>query len=139
MSRRSKGIVELEWVCPNCDSRNRGSRKTCENCGAPQPENVKFQRASEEKLITDEKAVQAAKAGADIHCGFCGARNPATAKTCSQCGGDLAEGRKRQAGERLQAAPAQPKTVTCKNCGTENPGSERICSKCGSPLPGPEA
>ncbi len=139
MSRRSKGIVELEWVCPNCDSRNRGSRKTCENCGAPQPENVKFQRASEENLITDEKAVQAAKAGADIHCGFCGARNPVTAKTCSQCGGDLAEGRKRQAGERLQAAPALPRIVTCKNCGTENPGSERICSKCGSPLPRAEA
>jgi hypothetical protein len=139
MSRRTKGIVELEWVCPNCDSRNRGSRKTCENCGAPQPENVKFQRASEEKLITDEKAVQAAMAGADIHCGFCGARNPATAKTCSQCGGDLAEGKKRLAGERLQAAPSLPKTVTCKNCGTENPGSERICSKCGSPLPRAEA
>jgi len=135
MSRRSKGFVELEWVCPNCDSRNRGSRKTCENCGAPQPENVQFQRAAGEKIITDEKAAQAAKAGADIHCGFCGARNPATAKTCSQCGGDLAEGRKRQAGAVLQAAPALPKTVNCKNCGAENPGTERTCSKCGSPLP----
>jgi hypothetical protein len=40
-------------------------------------------------MVTDEKAVQAAQAGADIHCAFCGTRNPATAKVCSQCGADL--------------------------------------------------
>ena len=135
MNRRSEGFVELEWVCPNCNSRNKGSKKTCENCGAPQPPNVKFQRASDEKIITDEKSVEAAKAGADIHCGFCGTRNPANAKICSQCGGDLAEGNKRQAGQALDAAPATPKTVTCTNCRTENPGSSRTCSNCGSPLP----
>src|SRR5258706_5136568 len=135
MNRRSEGFVELEWVCPNCNSRNKGSKKTCENCGAPQPPNVKFQRASDEKIITDEQSVEAAKAGADIHCGFCGRRNPANAKICSQCGGDLAEGKKRQAGQALDAAPATPKTVTCTNCGTENPGSSRTCSNCGSPLP----
>ena len=133
--KTSKGFIELEWVCPNCDGRNKGSKKTCENCGAPQPDNVKFQRAADEKLITDEKVAGAAKAGADIHCGFCGTRNPATAVTCSQCGGDLKEGKARQAGQILQAAPPAPKIVTCTNCGTENPGSERICVKCGSPLP----
>ena len=85
-------FIELEWVCPNCDSRNKGSKKTCENCGASQPDNVKFQRAADEKIVTDEKAVEAAKAGADIHCGFCGTRNPGNAVTCSQCGGDLKEG-----------------------------------------------
>src|SRR3972149_1361732 len=133
--KESKGFVELEWVCPNCDSRNKGSKKTCENCGAPQPDNVKFQRAADEKLITDEKAAGAAKAGADIHCGFCGTRNPATAITCLQCGGDLKEGKARQAGQILQAGPAVPKVVTRTNCGPENPGSERVCLKCGSPLP----
>ena len=132
--KESKGFVELEWVCPNCDGRNKGSKKTCENCGAPQPDNVKFQRAMDEKVVTDEKSVQAAKAGADIHCGFCGTRNPVTAVTCSQCGGDLKEGKARQAGQILQAAPPAPKVVTCTNCGTENPGSERVCIKCGSPL-----
>jgi len=132
--KESKGFVELEWVCPNCDGRNKGSKKTCENCGAPQPDNVRFQRAMDEKVVTDEKSVQAAKAGADIHCGFCGTRNPVTAVTCSQCGGDLKEGKARQAGQILQAAPPAPKAVTCTNCGTENPGSERVCIKCGSPL-----
>jgi hypothetical protein len=130
----SKGFVELEWVCPNCEGRNKGSRKTCENCGAPQPENVKFQRAADEKLVTDENVAAAAKAGADIHCGFCGTRNPATAATCSQCGGDLAEGKKRQAGGLMQAAPTPPKAVNCTNCGFENPGTARTCKQCGAPL-----
>ena len=134
--KESKGFVELEWVCPNCDGRNKGSKKTCENCGAPQPDNVKFQRAADEKIVTDEKSVEAAKAGADIHCGFCGTRNPGNAVTCSQCGGDLKEGKARQAGQVLQEAPTTPlKAVTCTNCGTENPGGERVCTKCGSPLP----
>ncbi|MBL0346926.1 zinc finger protein [Candidatus Villigracilis affinis] len=68
--KQSKGFVELEWVCPSCDGVNKGSRKTCQACGAPQPDDVKFQRAADEKIITDEKVASAAKAGADIHCGF---------------------------------------------------------------------
>lgn len=136
MARKaSKGFVQLEWVCPNCDGRNPGSIKTCQNCGAPQPENVKFQRAADEKIVTDEKLVQAAKAGADIHCGFCGTRNPATATTCSQCGGDLKEGKARESGQILQAAPTPPKAVTCTNCGFENPGNATTCAQCGAPLP----
>jgi ribosomal protein L40E len=133
--KESKGFVQLEWVCPNCDGRNPGSIKTCGNCGAPQPENVKFQRAANEKVVTDEKLVQAAKAGADIHCGFCGTRNPATATTCSQCGGDLKEGKAREAGQILQAAPTPLKAVTCTNCNAENPGSANSCVQCGAPLP----
>ena len=132
--KQSKGFVELEWVCPSCDGVNKGSRKTCQACGAPQPDDVKFQRAADEKIITDEKVASTAKAGADIHCGFCGTRNPAAATNCSQCGGDLKEGKARQAGQVLQAAPAV-KIINCKNCGAENPSSERVCSKCGAPLP----
>ncbi|MBL8062213.1 MAG: zinc ribbon domain-containing protein [Anaerolineales bacterium] len=134
MQRKSKGFVELEWVCPNCNARNPGPVKTCSQCGAPQPENVQFQRKAEEKIITDEKSVAAARAGADIHCGFCGTRNPATATTCSQCGGDLKEGKARQAGQAMQAAPTPPKAVHCKNCGSENPGDSQTCSNCGAPL-----
>jgi ribosomal protein L40E len=133
--RESKGFVQLEWICPNCNGHNPGPVKTCNNCGAPQPENVQFQRAADEKIITDAKTAEAANAGADIHCGFCGTRNPATARICSQCGGDLKEGKARQAGQALQAAPTGPKVVTCTNCGTENPGSARVCKQCGSPLP----
>jgi len=134
MQKNSKGVVQLEWVCPNCNGRNPGPVKNCENCGAAQPDNVQFQRAAEEKLITDEKVVAAAKAGADIHCGFCGTRNPATALTCSQCGADLKEGKSRQAGQALKAAPTPPKVITCANCGSENPGSAKICTNCGAPI-----
>ena len=134
-SRRTLGYVENEWTCPNCNTRNQGSVKTCENCGAPQPENVQFELSSEQKFVADENKVKAAQAGADIHCGFCGARNPATAETCSQCGGDLKEGKARQAGRIMQAPPAQPKVINCNNCGTENPSSNSVCSNCGSPLP----
>ena len=135
----NRKFVELEWVCPNCDGRNKGSKKTCENCGAPQPDNVKFQRAADEKIVADEKTIEAAKAGADIHCGFCGTRNPGNAVTCSQCGGDLKEGKARQAGQILQAAPPPLKVVTCTNCGAENPGSARMCKECGAPIKQAEA
>jgi ribosomal protein L40E len=133
--RRTVGYVENEWVCPNCGGRNKGSLKTCENCGAPQPENVKFELPSEQKLVKDEAALNAAKAGADIHCGFCGTRNPVTAVTCSQCGGDLKEGRARQAGQVMAAPPPAPKIIKCNNCGTENPGTNSTCMQCGVALP----
>lgn len=134
MQRRTKGVVQLEWVCPNCQGRNPGPEKTCQNCGAPQPENVQFQRAADEKLITDEKVVSAAKAGADIHCGYCGTRNAAAAETCIQCGADLKEGKARTAGQVLKAAPPPPKAITCTNCGSENPGTSKTCAQCGAPL-----
>ena len=134
-TRRTLGYIQNEWTCPNCNTRNKGAAMTCENCGAPQPENVQFELPSEQKFVTDEASINAAKAGADIHCGFCGTRNPATAKTCSQCGADLTQGKARQAGQIMQAPSQQPKTIKCDNCGTENPSSNAVCSKCGSPLP----
>ena len=139
MARRTVGFVQLEWSCPNCSTRNPGGKKTCVNCGAPQPENVKFQQPLEPKLVTDDQALRAARGGADIHCGFCGTRNPAQAVVCSQCGGDLKEGRQRSAGQEMQPAPAGARELACGNCGTENPVSNRSCSKCGSPLARPQA
>ena len=133
--KRTLGYVQLEWTCPNCDTRNPGSAKTCVNCGAPQPENVQFERPAEDKFVTDRQSIEAAQAGADIHCGFCGTRNPAAATVCSQCGADLTQGRARSSGRVMQASQPGPKTVLCTNCGAENPASEQNCSKCGSPLP----
>ena len=31
--RRTLGYIQNEWTCPNCDTRNKGGSKTCENCG----------------------------------------------------------------------------------------------------------
>lgn len=135
MARKSKGFVELEWSCPNCETRNRGSEKTCANCGAPQPEHVEFEAPGKKKLVSDEKASELRKRGADIHCGFCGTRNLSTATTCSQCGGDLSEGAARQAGREIDMSAGVLEDVTCANCGVENPGTNANCQECGAPLP----
>lgn len=136
-SRRTIGYIQNEWTCPNCGTRNKGSAKTCENCGSPQPENVQFELPSDQNFVSDEASIKAAEEGPDIHCPFCGTRNPASAKTCSQCGGDLTEGKAREAGRLMQAPPVigQPNVIKCANCGTENPGTNSVCSNCGSPLP----
>ena len=133
-SRQSKGFIELEWICPNCNSRNRGPVKACENCGAPQPEKTQFYAPAEAKLIQDENAKRIASVGPDIHCGFCGTRNPGNATVCSQCGGDLKEGRSRQAGREMQRE-APVTEVTCTNCGEMNPSTRTMCVQCGAPLP----
>lgn len=138
MARKTLGYVKTEWTCPNCNTRNPGPQKTCVNCGAPQPENVSFSLGATPEFVQDEKEIQAAAVGPDIHCPYCGARNPAAAQTCSQCGGDLAEGKRREAGRELKR-PGGPKTLTCTNCGTENPAAEVNCAKCGAPLPRPDA
>jgi len=135
--RRTVGFIQNEWTCPNCDTRNKGGDKACVNCGAPQPENVQFEIGADQKIVTDESQIKAAQAGADIHCGFCGTRNPATAETCSQCGGDLKEGKAREAGRIMQAPPPPTKVIKCNNCGTENPGTNSTCSNCGAVLPKP--
>lgn len=134
MARKVVGYVQLEWTCPNCGTRNPGPVKTCKNCGAPQPENVQFQRAAQEKLVTDEQSIQAAQAGADYICPYCGTRNRGDSKVCTQCGGDLVEAKRRASGAELQAASG-PAEVACTNCGTVNPAANTNCSKCGSPLP----
>jgi ribosomal protein L40E len=138
MARKSKGFIELEWTCPNCETRNKGSEKACVNCGAPQPEDVQFEAPTEKKFVADEKASELRKHGADIHCGFCGTRNPSDAKTCSQCGGDLSEGAARQAGREIDMSAKGPEKLTCSNCGAENPGTNVNCQECGAPLPRPE-
>ena len=58
--RRTLGYIQNEWTCPNCDTRNKGGVKTSVNCGAPQPENVKFELPAEQKFVTDEDFIAAA-------------------------------------------------------------------------------
>ena len=104
MARKSLGFIPLIWVCPSCETENPGPIKSCTACGAPQPDDVAFQRVNTKKFnfIKDEALIRMAKSGPDIHCPFCGTRNLATAKTCTQCGGELIRGGKaRQTGQRV--------------------------------------
>jgi len=142
MAKKSLGYVQLEWICPNCDTRNPGPQKICSSCGMPQPEDVEFQQPAQEKLITDEAEVAQAKAGPDIHCYYCGSRNPANAENCSQCGASLTEGTARSSGKTLGAhrdKSAEP--ISCPACGTSNQPDAPRCGQCGASLiqPKPEA
>jgi ribosomal protein L40E len=134
MTTKSKGFIKMEWTCPNCSTRNPGPVKTCQSCGAPQPENVKFEMGADQDFVKDEKEIEQAKKGADIHCGFCGTRNPADAVTCSQCGGDLKEGMKRQAGQEVDRSAVKAEPFVCPSCGFKNPVSTGNCAQCGAPL-----
>ena len=103
MAEKEVGHIELEWICPNCSNRNKGSVTTCASCGAAQPENVQFVQPLQTELIKDVQIIEKAKAGPDIHCAFCGARNPAGTKICTNCGADLVEGKRRVAGQVIGA------------------------------------
>ena len=136
MVKKSLGYVRTEWTCPNCQTRNPGPQKTCASCGMPQPDDVKFEQTAQEEIITNEAEIEKAKAGPDIHCYYCGSRNPAGAATCSQCGADLTEGTARKSGDILgghRQGPA-PK-ITCSACGAENEANASKCGQCGALLP----
>lgn len=135
MAKKTVGYIELHWECPNCATINPGGEKVCRGCGAPQPENVEFFQPTQQQLIEDEERLKQIKAGPDIHCGYCGARNPGNAVKCVQCGGDLSEGKKREAGKVLGAFQAgEARQIPCPNCGAQNPETASRCSQCGGSL-----
>jgi len=108
-------------------------------CGYPQPDNVEFEQAASEELIKDEAEIAKAEKGPDIHCFYCGARNPADAKTCSQCGGDLTQGSKRKAGKVVGAHKKGPVgTIVCKSCDSKVPADAPKCPNCGASLTAPK-
>lgn len=135
MARKSIGYVRMVWYCPNCQSKNPGNFRFCRGCGAAQPTDVAFQKDDQDVLITDEKEIAQAKLGADVHCGYCGARNPANVKECLSCGADLATATPRASGAvggALQTGPVPMQN--CPACGTPNPATVLTCSKCGASL-----
>ncbi|RLT42752.1 MAG: hypothetical protein DWI57_05250 [Chloroflexi bacterium] len=140
MSQKQLGVVELEWVCPNCGNRSPGPEKKCLSCGKPQPEDVEFVQPVDKALITDAATIAEATRAPDIHCPYCGARNQADAQNCRNCGGALAGGTQRQAGRTVGAygdTPISP--INCPACGAQNPGDARRCARCGAGLvPGPQ-
>ncbi|MBN1994800.1 MAG: zinc ribbon domain-containing protein [Anaerolineae bacterium] len=139
MVKKTVGYVRTEWTCPNCQTRNPGPQKTCTSCGMPQPDDVQFEQAAQEEIIKNEAEIAKAKAGPDIHCYYCGSRNPAGAATCSQCGADLREGKARDKGRILGARRTGPAPkITCSACGAENEANAPKCAQCGAPLTRPE-
>ena len=135
MVKKTLGYVELEWTCPSCGARNPGAAEKCQSCGMKMPEDVEFELPVKQELDTSAEAAARVAAGPDIHCPYCGARNPGNATSCVQCGGDLSEGAKRKKGKVLGAYQDGPvPDVTCPHCGASNPGTATKCSSCGGNL-----
>jgi len=135
MARKKLGHVELEWTCPACGTRNPGSQKLCGGCGGAMPEDVQFELPEGAELDTSKETAAKVAAGPDIHCPYCGTRNPATAKHCSQCGGALDGGERRKKGRVMGAFKKGPVAeVRCPHCGAMNPGTARKCKSCGGVL-----
>lgn len=139
MAQKNIGYIKLIWVCPNCQTKNPGPQKTCSGCGAPQPKDVRFRKDVRDELVKDEKEIEQAKLGPDIHCAYCGARNTADAQVCINCGADLTAGDKRESGTVLGALNTGPAVeIDCPHCGAKNPDTAQTCSKCGGSLATPE-
>ncbi|MBK8985705.1 MAG: zinc ribbon domain-containing protein [Chloroflexi bacterium] len=135
MARKTVGYTELEWTCPFCGTRNPGSAKLCTGCHAPMPADTQFEQAAEEKLITDAARIAEVQAGPDVHCPFCGARNPAGATTCVQCLAELSEATLREKGKVIGAHRDKPADdVACRYCGAMNPAAAMSCHQCGASL-----
>jgi ribosomal protein L40E len=135
MAKKKIGYIELHWKCLNCGTINPGPEKICKGCAAPQPPDVEFFQPSRQELIADEERLKQAQAGADIHCAYCGTRNPAGAARCSQCKADLTEGKQRQAGKVVGAFRKGPQQMqACPHCGAENPETQSRCRQCGGSL-----
>jgi DNA-directed RNA polymerase subunit RPC12/RpoP len=131
MTKKNLGYVQLEWTCPACETRNPGPAKKCTSCGAPQPEDIQFEQAVQETFIQDEKLIEKAKAGPDVHCPYCGTRNPADAVTCSNCLGDLTDAVAREQGQVLGKHQKEAKPdVACPYCGTMNVATAVKCINC---------
>jgi hypothetical protein len=141
MTRKTLGYVRLEWTCPRCGIENLGPQKFCHGCGGPQPADVEFHQADEEKLLTEAEELARAAGSPDIHCPYCQARNPGSASFCGACGGALEGGQARSSGRVLGAHRDQPaEPVACPSCATLNSPAAHTCSQCGASLaPAPAA
>ncbi|MBA3530841.1 MAG: hypothetical protein H0T73_02815 [Ardenticatenales bacterium] len=103
-------VREGRWDCQRCGSTGLfGRDKICHGCGSPRPEGVKFYMTDDAPVITDQKVVEQAKAGADWICQYCGASNPALADKCQQCEAPKGQARTQGVKEYKGAAPKDGK------------------------------
>jgi ribosomal protein L40E len=96
---------------------------------------VEFHQPAQEIFVTKPEELEAAKAGADVHCPYCDARNPANATFCGACGGGLEDAEKREAGKVLGAhRSGEPLPKICPSCNTRNLANAVECAGCGDSL-----
>lgn len=80
-------IREGRWDCPTCGTEGiRGRVTTCQACGTPRPEGIRFYLPEDEPEVTDAELLRQAGAGADWICEHCGAGSRADQDDCAGCG-----------------------------------------------------
>jgi hypothetical protein len=97
-------IREGRWVCPSCNTKNKGSHQKCSGCGGIRGE-VAFIYDESAEVIADEAGQQRALAGADWICTFCGGTNPFTEAACRGCSAPKSDGKLRAAKTLGAASP----------------------------------
>lgn len=137
MTEKTLGYIELEWTCKRCGTVNPGTETTCANCGAAMADQDKFDLPAQQELISDPGKLAQAEKGPDVHCPYCGTRNPAAAAVCSQCGAELKDALARQKGQVIGAYSSQAAAdILCPSCGTPNPAGTARCTNCAGSLAG---
>lgn len=86
-----------DYICPYCETRNRGDAKVCTQCGGDLVEAKR--RASGAEL-------QAARGPAEVTCTNCGTVNPAANTNCSKCGSPLPRAAQNAVSAQIPPAPA---------------------------------
>ena len=135
MTQKELGYVELEWTCKHCGTINPAMKRVCTNCGAPISKEHDYVLLEQQLLITDKEKLDAAQKGPTIQCPYCSVLNPADARLCLHCGGDIQEGLRRKAGEVLGAY--QPDAVPdkpCPFCNQPVKADAQRCPHCGGSL-----
>lgn len=102
-------ILVGKWDCPYGHPGQDGEAMKCAGCGAPRPDNVEFYLPSDARVVTDPKAIAAAKAGSDLICDSCGSSVAAGQTACPQCSAPLDESRRQKVTEytRREDAPSE--------------------------------
>src|SRR5687768_5192204 len=99
-------VREGRWDCQRCGSTGLyGRQQICPGCGSPRPEGIKFYMTDDAPMITEQKVIEQAKAGADWICQYCGASNNALAVKCQQCEAQKGEARSQKVQEYKGGAP----------------------------------
>ncbi len=90
-----KVIREGSWICPHCQTKNRGAKENCDACGAVRG-NVQFIYEEDGQAVTDAAEKAKATAGPDWICAFCGGSNAFDRQRCQSCSAARSDGTLRE-------------------------------------------
>jgi len=127
MSEEHGEILMGRWDCGSCGSKGiRGDAYQCSSCGSPRPDDVVFYLPSDAKVLTNDAAVRAARAGADWQCAYCDSWMPATVDECQNCPAETEDSERRQTTRKYAEENVPRSTAAIRSpSGHEIPAGKR--------------